>query len=121
MVDHCTRWCECIPLKTLSAKETCNALNTVFQRIGVPRVVIPDNGTNFVSNLSRVFFSKFGAEIRNSTPLHPQGNSLAERLVQNIKKMLHHVIISSEPRTWDIKIPHLLWALRTMENSTTGV
>ncbi len=120
MVDHCTRWCECVPLKTLTAKETCNALNTIFQRIGIPRVVISDNGTNFVSNLNKIFFSKFGIEIRNSTPLHPEGNSLAERLVQNVKKMLHHVIISNKPREWDLKIPYLMWALRTMENESTG-
>src|SRR6266581_6219050 len=30
ILDHCTRWCDCIPLKTLTAKEACNALNTVF-------------------------------------------------------------------------------------------
>jgi len=86
MVDHCSRWVECIPLKTLTAKETCSALNIVFQRIGIPRVVISENSLNFVSNLNKIFFSKFGIELRNSTPLHPQGNSLAERLVQNVKK-----------------------------------
>jgi len=86
-IDHCTRWAEAIPLKTLAAKETCAALNVIFQRTGVPRVIISDNGTNFVSNLNKIFFSMFGVEMRNSTPLHPQGNSLAERLVQNIKKM----------------------------------
>jgi len=86
VIDHCTRWCDCIPLKTLTATETCNALNTVSQRIGIPRVVISDNGTNFVSNMSSIFFNKFGFELRNSKPLHPQGNSLAERLVQSVKK-----------------------------------
>src|SRR5258708_4976185 len=120
MIDHCTRWCECIPLKTLTAKEIRQALNVIFQRIGIPRVVVSDNGTNFVSNLNKIFFSKFGIEVRNSTPLHPQGNSLAERLVQNVKKMLHHIIISEEPRSWDLKLPFLLWALRTMENESTG-
>jgi len=42
MIDHCSRWAECIPLKTLTAKETCNAL--------------------------KIFFSNFGIEMRNSTP-----------------------------------------------------
>jgi len=121
MVDHCSRWPECVPLKTLNAQETCTALNTIFQRIGIPRVVISDNGSNFVSNLNQIFFQKFGIEARNSTPMHPQGNSLAERLVQNLKKMLHHVIVSDKPRDWDLKLPNLLWALRSLENETTGV
>jgi len=103
------------------AKETCTALNIIFQKIGLPRVVICDNGTNFVSNLNKVFFSNFGIVMRNSTPLHSEGNSLAERLVQNVKKVLHHVIISSEPRSWDLKLPNTLWAIRTMVNETTGL
>ena len=82
----------------MTAKETCSALDTMFQRIGIPRVVICDNGSNFVSNLNKIFFSIFGIEMRNSTPFHPEGNSLAERLVQNIKKMLHHEIISDTPK-----------------------
>jgi len=121
MIDHCTRWPECIPLKSLTAKKTCTALNTIFQRIGIPRVVISDNGTNFVSNLNKVFFESFGIELQNSTPGHPEGNSLAERVVQNIKKMLHHTISSSKPTEWDMKLPNMLWALRHMENETTGV
>src|SRR6266496_1623172 len=119
-IDHCSRWTEAIPLKTLTAKETCSALNIIFQRIGIPRVVICDNGSNFVSNLNKIFFSNFGIEMRNSAPFHPEGNSLAERLVQNIKKMLHHEIISDTPRNWDLRLPNLLWALRTMINDTTG-
>jgi len=74
-IDHCSRWPEAIPLKTLTAKETCSALNTIFQCTGIPRVVICDNGSNFVSNLNKIFFSNFGIEMRNSAPFHPEGNS----------------------------------------------
>jgi len=41
--------------------------------------------------------------------------------VQNVKKMLHHVIISSEPKSWDTKLPNLLWALHSIKNDTTGI
>jgi len=34
--------------------------------------------------------------------------------------MLHHEIISDTPRNWDLRLPNLLWALRTMVNDTTG-
>src|SRR5882757_2322549 len=34
--------------------------------------------------------------------------------------MLHHEIISNKPRDWDLRLPNLLWALRTMVNETTG-
>jgi len=34
-----------------TAKETCDALLNIFNRIGIPKVVISDNGTNFVAGL----------------------------------------------------------------------
>ena len=35
--------------------------------------------------------------------------------------MLHHVIISDEARSWDRKLPMLLWAYRNLPNETTGL
>ena len=55
VIDHCTRWAECVLLKTLTVKEICHSLNVIFQRIGIPRVVISDNGTCFISNLNKLF------------------------------------------------------------------
>ena len=107
-------------LKILTAIKICNALNVIFQRIEISRVIISDNGTNFVPNLNKIYFEKFGIKLRNSTPLHAEGNSLAGRLVQNVKKMLHHVVKSSEPRGWDLRLPTLIWALRFMVSGTTG-
>jgi len=49
IVDHCTRWIECIPLKNLTAIETCTAFGKFFYSIGtIPRVIVSDNGTHFV-------------------------------------------------------------------------
>ncbi|MFI5407124.1 MAG: hypothetical protein ACHQ1D_11525, partial [Nitrososphaerales archaeon] len=35
LIDNCTRWAEASPLKGLTAKETCDALLTMFTRIGI--------------------------------------------------------------------------------------
>ena len=35
--------------------------------------------------------------------------------------MLHHVIVSDKPRSWDLVLPHLLWAYRNMPNETTSI
>ena len=66
-------------MKGLSAKETCNTLLVMFNRIGLPRLIISDNGTNFVSGLTKELYRRLGIELRRSTPLHPEGNSLVER------------------------------------------
>jgi len=52
LIDVCTRWVEACPLKTLTARETCDALLGMFNRIGIPKVIVSDNGTNFVAGLT---------------------------------------------------------------------
>ena len=121
LIDSCTRWVEAVPLRTLTARETCDALLSIFSRIGIPRIVVSDNGTNMVAGLTQELYERLGVELRCSTPYHPEGNSLVERWNQNLKHMLHHVLISDEPRAWDKRLPYLLWAYRELPNATTGL
>ncbi|GBN33296.1 Pro-Pol polyprotein, partial [Araneus ventricosus] len=120
LVDQHTRWAEALPLTSLTAKATCEALLTIFMRTGVPNVIASDNGTNFNASLTQEFEKRMGSSPRFSTPLHPESNGLVERFNQTLKKMLHHVILE-EPRSWHTKIPFVLWAYREVPNSTTGV
>ena len=121
LIDSCTRWVEAIPLRTLTAREMCDALLSIFSHIGIPRVLVSDNGTNMVAGLTREVYDRLGVELRCATPYHPEGNSLVERWNQNLKHMLHHVLISDEPRDWDKRLPYLLWAYRELPNATTGL
>lgn len=120
LVDQHTRWAEAVPLTSLSAKTTCEALLTIFMRTGVPAVIASDNGTNFNSQLTREFERLMGASPRFSTPLYPQSNGLVERFNKTLKGMLHHVI-RENPKNWHTKIPFVLWAYREVPNRTTGV
>ncbi|GBM12007.1 Pro-Pol polyprotein, partial [Araneus ventricosus] len=118
LVDQHTRWAEALPLTSLTAKATCEALLTIFMRTGVPNVIASDNGTNFNASLTQEFEKRMGSSPRFSTPLHPESNGLVERFNQTLKKMLPHVILE-EPRSWHTKIPFVLWAYREAPNSTT--
>ena len=116
LIDVCTRWVDACPLKTLTAKETCDAPLIIFTRIGLPRVIISDNATNMVSGLTTELYKRLGIELRRSTPFHAEGNSFVERWNQNLKHMLHHVVNSDKPRDWDKKLPYLLWAYRDLRH-----
>ena len=121
LIDSCTRWVEAVPLKTLTAKEACDALISIFTRTGIPRITISDNGTNLVSGLNNELNRRLGIETRRSTPGHPEGNSLVERWNQSLKRMLNLVVNSDTPRDWDRQLPFLLWAYREIPNDTTGI
>ncbi|GFX57533.1 protein NYNRIN [Trichonephila clavipes] len=55
LMDQHSRWPEAIPLKSLMAKSTCEALLKIFSRTGIPEVIIMDNATNFRASLMQEF------------------------------------------------------------------
>ncbi|GFX04623.1 pro-Pol polyprotein [Trichonephila clavipes] len=110
---------EAIPLKSLTAKSTCEALLEIFSRTGIPEVIVMDNATNFTASLTQEFLKILGACPRFSTPYHPEGNGLTERCNQTLKNMLHHIIRGGRKKSaWAYTV--LLWAYREVPNATTG-
>ena len=121
VIDQATKWPEVACLKSPTAANTCNALLKIFCRIGFPRVVISDNGSNMVASLTKEFYKQLGIELRTCTPYHHEGNGVIERFQQTLQKMLHHVMNSVKPKEWDQKIEYLLWAYRSIPHSSLGV
>ena len=121
LIDSCTKWVEAVPLKTLTAKEACNALLLLFCTIGIPSILVSDNATNFSAQLARELHDRLGIELRYSSPLHPESNGSVERWNATLKRMLHHIVNSGTPRDWDKRLPFLLWAYREIPNATTGI
>ena len=87
--------------------------------MGIPSVISSDNATYFTSQLNDKFMV-FGSKPRFSTVLHPEGNSLVERMNASLKKMLAHVS-QKYPKQWHKLLPIVLWCMRESRNETLGV
>jgi hypothetical protein len=113
-VDSATRWLEIEPLRTVSSKEVIDTIVRVCCRLGLFSVLVSDNGTCFTSEFARALYRRLGIEFRTCSAYHPEGNSLAERVIQSAKRMLHHLIHAStqNPRSWHLKLPFLCFAYR---------
>jgi len=120
LIDSCTRFPFAFPLRKVTAKAVCECLLQIFSLVGVSTVITSDQGSYFVSKLSRKFMELFGCSPRWSTVLHPEGNSLVERLNQSLKHMLKH-ICQDNPKQWHRLLPLALWCLRESKNTTLGV
>ena len=107
VLDMHSRWIECFPLKTLTARETCDRLMECFMKFGIPITLTSDNATNMVSGLNRELYQRLGVELNLSTPLHPAHNGAVERRNATVKAMLHHVI-NDCGRGWAEKLPYSL-------------
>ncbi|GFX52671.1 hypothetical protein TNCV_3979741 [Trichonephila clavipes] len=69
-MDQHSRWPEAIPLKSLTAKSTWEALLEIFSRTGIPEVIVMDNATNFTASLTHLFFtSRFMNLVGKELPL----------------------------------------------------
>ncbi|KAJ1130785.1 hypothetical protein NDU88_009132 [Pleurodeles waltl] len=111
VVDHATRYPEAIPLRTVTAPTVARALLGVFTRVGFPKEVVSDRGTNFMSAYLKAMWEECGVTYKFSTPYHPQTNGLVERFNKTLKGMIMG-LSDKLRRRWDVLLPCLLFAYR---------
>ena len=51
LCDYAARYPEAFSLKSVDAENVAEALLTMFSRVGVPKEILTDQGTNFTSKL----------------------------------------------------------------------
>lgn len=119
MCDYATKYPEAIPLRSQDAEVVAEAMMEVFTRLGVPKEILSDQGTNFMSSLITELCKLLSIRKLNTTPYHPQANGLVERFNGTLKRMLQ-IYAQDEPGKWDKLLPYLLFAYREVPQETTG-
>ena len=110
VTDYFSKWPEAGPLADKSAGGVANFMFSLFCRHGWPKIVISDQGREFVSAVSRNLFEKTGVDHRISSEYHFQTNGLDERTNQTLVKSL--IKLSSSTTDWDLNIEVALYAYR---------
>ncbi|CAM4665883.1 unnamed protein product [Lepidochelys olivacea] len=119
VVDFATRYPEAVPLASIEADTVADALLTIFSRVGFPKEVLTDQGSNFMSALLRCLWEKCGVRHDWASAYHPQSNGLVERFNGTLKMMLK-TFMDQHPQDWDKYLPHLLFAYREVPQESTG-
>nr|XP_043871756.1 uncharacterized protein LOC122760682 [Solea senegalensis] len=117
--DYATRFPEAFPLRTITAPAVLRALVQLFSRVGIPDEILTDQGTNFTSKLSQLFYKQLGISPIKTTPYHPQTDGLVERFNQTLKRMLQK-FVDDTGKDWDRWLPFLLFAYREVPQASTG-
>lgn len=117
LVDYFTKWPEAKAIPNTTSEEVILFLTEVFSRHGPPEIIITDNGSSFISEITKMMVDLYGSWIHFVTPHHPQSNGMIENRNREIGKMLR-LLIENE-QEWDECLPSVLWALRTTRNSKT--
>ena len=94
--------------------------NIFYARYGCTKIIISDQGREFVNKLNQFFFKKLGTEQRISTAYHPQTNGLVERYNQTLQRSLVK-LVNEQQNDWDDFLDGLLFAYRTSVQKSTKV
>lgn len=110
--DYATKYSEVFPLKPVKAKAVASCLvQFFFSRVGFPKEILTDEGTNFMSNLLKDGYQLLGIRGLRTTLYHPQTEGLTERFNQRLKQMLCK-FVDETGSDWDQWLPYLLSAYR---------
>lgn len=119
MIDSFSKYIVLVPLNTTDAETVATAIFTRWIAIfGAPVSIHSDRGTNFESAVVAELTKVFGIHKTHSTPYHPQGNSIVERLFRTVKDMIFSTA-KSRRKSWSEVIPIVEIGLRCSKHATT--
>ncbi|XP_047475992.1 uncharacterized protein LOC125029857 [Penaeus chinensis] len=118
IVDYATRYPEAIALKNIDTCTVAEALLSVFSRVGIPKEVMSDRGSQFTSEMMREFNRLLSIRSLTTTPYHAMSNGLVERFNGVLKKMLKRMC-QEQPKMWPRFIDPLLFSYREVPQTST--
>ncbi|XP_041375943.1 uncharacterized protein LOC121388603 [Gigantopelta aegis] len=119
LVDYATRYPEAVALKGIEAERVAEALVDIFCRIGVPREMLTDMGTQFTSTLMSEVSRLISLKQLTTTPYHPMCNGLVGRFNGTLKQMLKR-LCAERPQDWDKYLSAVLFAYREVPQESLG-
>ena len=119
IIDYATRYPEAIALKKIDTETVAEALLSVFARVGVPREVLSDCGTQFTSELMCEVGRLLSLKKLTTSPYHPICNGHVEKFNGTLKSMLKK-LCDEKPKDWDRYLSPLLFAYREVPQESLG-
>ncbi|GFX49432.1 transposon Tf2-8 polyprotein [Trichonephila clavipes] len=120
IIEDCTtKWVELFALPNATAKECAITLiEEVLLRYGIPRRLIRDNGTQFVSAVMQQICYLLNIHQSLIPVYHPQANPV-ERKNRDLKPRLA-ILVQDTHDCSSEKLPFIRFALNTVKCETTG-
>ena len=101
--DYATRYLEAVALRTIDAEAVAEELVKIFSRVGIPKEILTDQGSNFTSQLLVEVYRLLHVNAIRTSPYHPQTDGVVERFNQTLKGMVRKTACE-EGKDWDCYI-----------------
>ncbi len=119
LVDYATRYPEAVALRNISAKSVAEALFSMISRVGIPKEILTDQGTAFMSRTIRELYELLGIKSIRTSVYHPQTDGLVERFNRTLKTMIRK-FVHEDAKNWHKWLEPLLFAVREVPQASTG-
>ncbi|XP_063825507.1 uncharacterized protein K02A2.6-like [Ostrinia nubilalis] len=117
LIDAYSKWPEIYIINKIDTDSTIKTLDEIFSRFGYPKVLVSDNGTQFVNPKFAAFLKQRGIFHKRSAPYNPATNGQAERHVQILKNKLRS--LKANDNNIHEKLNHFLHQYRITPHTTT--
>ena len=119
IIYYATRYPEAVALSGIETERVAEALVDVFSRVGVPREMLSDQGSQFTSDVMKEVSRLLSMKRITTTPYHPMCNGLVEKFNGTLKQMLKRMC-TEKPKDWDKYLNALLFAYREVSQDSLG-
>ena len=109
--DYATRYPEAVAMRSIDAEHVAEELVRIFARVGLPREILTDQGTNFTSELLEEIYHLLHIGSLRTSSYHPQTDGLVERFNGTLKEMLRKCA-TQDGKDWDKLLPYVLFVYR---------
>lgn len=99
IIDNFTRYAQFYPIREQTADSIAEKLLDFIAVHGVPKSILTDQGTNFMSNVMKKLAEKFNIKQLRTTPYRPSTNSINERTHKSLIDCL--ACVARNNRKWD--------------------
>ena len=113
-----SRYPDAIPLKSVTAEDVAEGMLDIFSRTGLPKELLTDRGTQFVSALVTQLCNRLHIDKMKTSPYHPQTNACIERMHGTLSSMIRKSV--ENKLNWHEQVKYALFALRISPNRDSG-
>ena len=117
LIDSHSKWIDVHITSTSTTAVTIEKLQLTFSSLGLPEILVTDNGSSFTSSEFTDFVKANGIQHIKTVSYHPASNGLAERAVQTFKTCMKKLAGGS----LQDRVNSFLFKYRTTPQTTTGI